>query len=137
MILVDTGAVYAILDKSDANHAQSRDFYRSVAGKKELVIISPVLIESILLLDARLGTGITRRFIESIIKGVFSFQEIGLEEILRAAEIDRKYESAKFGLIDALCFAFAEAQRIKDIFTFDKHFTIYRPSHIRGFNIHP
>jgi predicted nucleic acid-binding protein len=137
MILVDTGAIYAILDKGDTNHVKARQTFRTVAGKEELVVISPVLVESILLLDARLGSHIARRFIEAIVKGIFSYHDVHLEEISRAVEIDKKYKSAKFGLIDALCFAFAEKQNIRDIFTFDKHFRIYKPAHISSFNILP
>jgi predicted nucleic acid-binding protein len=57
MILVDTGALYALTDKNDKNHRQAKKFYSSIVGQEILAISLPVLTESWLLLEARLGFG--------------------------------------------------------------------------------
>ncbi len=137
MILIDTGAIYAILDKNDANHKRAVDLYRSVAGKEELVLLSLVLVETWFLLDSRLGSYVASRFISSVNEGIFSFHEISLDDISRAIEIEKRYKRAKFGLIDSVCFAFAERKNIREIFTFDNHFSIYKPNHVKQFNIYP
>jgi len=137
MILIDTGAVYALSDKNDINHERASQFYKSVAGKKEFVILSPILVESWLLLEARLGNHVAQRFLQSIKDGVFVFREITLDEISRALEIEKKYDTVEFGFIDAVCFAFAENKKIREVFSFDQHFSIYRPSHTKYFIVYP
>lgn len=137
MILVDTGAIYALIDRSDVNHQKARDYYQSIAGKEEMVLLSPIFTESWFLIESRLGSSVARHFVQSVLNGVFAFREIGLDDISRALEIERKYETAHFGLIDAICFAFAENNGIKRAFTFDKHFSIYQPRHVTSFIIHP
>jgi predicted nucleic acid-binding protein len=137
VILVDTGAIYALVDSNDVNHQKARDYYQSIAGREEMVILSPILTESWFLVESRLGPHVANRLIQSILSGIFSFREIGLGELSRALEIERKYKTANFGLIDAICFAFAENNGIKRDFTFDKHFSIYRPEHVKQFIIHP
>jgi len=45
MILVDTGAWYAVCDASDTNHQRAKAFYEKVAGVIPLVTTDAILVD--------------------------------------------------------------------------------------------
>lgn len=138
MILIDTGAVYALVDKNDLNHLKAKNFYEKVIDKESLCICLPVLTEAWLLIDARLGTYFANKVWKAVIDGVFDILQVDIEDMNLAFEIERKYEKAGFGFVDSLCFALCERYKIKKVFTFDKkHFSIYKPSFSKALEILP
>lgn len=138
MILVDTGALYALIDKNDLNHNNARRFYEGVAGKESLVISLPVLTEAWLLIEARLGRYFANKLWQAAIEGVFEILELEREDLKVAFEIEKRYEKAGFGFVDAICFALCEKHKIREIFTYDKkHFGIYKPSFSKSLDIIP
>jgi predicted nucleic acid-binding protein len=71
MILVDTGALYALADRNNKNHRQAKKFYGSIVGQEILAISLPVLTESWLLLEARLGRSVANK-VWGVIEGSLS-----------------------------------------------------------------
>lgn len=138
MILIDTGALYALMDKNDINHSSAKRFYETLAGRDTLSISVPILTEAYLLIDARLGTYFANRLWQSAIEGVFEILELNKNDIRRAFEIERKYQKAGFGFVDSTCFSLCERYRIRKVFTYDrKHFGLYRPTFSRSLDILP
>ncbi|MCL6449140.1 MAG: PIN domain-containing protein [Armatimonadetes bacterium] len=128
MILVDTGALYALVDRNDVNHGEASKFYRGVAGKEILCISLPILTEAWLLIDARLGSFFANQLWKGICGGALEILPLEKEELQMAFEIESKYRDSGFGFIDATCFALCEKYKIRRVFTYDKkHFSIYRP----------
>lgn len=128
MILVDTGAFYALVDKNDINHASARKFYENVVEKKTLVTSFPILTETWLLIEARLGKYFANKLWKSASEGIFEILELQKEDLSRALEIENKYQDAGFGFVDSTCFALCEKHKIYEVFTYDrKHFGIYKP----------
>lgn len=138
MILIDTGAIYALTDKNDANHIGARRFYETVIGKETLSISLPILTEVWLLIDARLGPYFANRLWQSITEGVFEILDLNKSDIHKALEIERRYEKAGFGFVDSTCFALCERYKIRKVFTYDrKHFVIYKPSFSKSLELLP
>lgn len=138
MILVDTGAFYALIDRNDINHRTAREFYKSVAGKKMLCISLPVLTEAWLLIEARLGAHFANRLLKAVCDGAFEILPLGTEELQMALAIDGEYADAGFGFVDSTCFALCERYRISQVFTYDKkHFSIYRPRFVAALQLLP
>jgi len=129
MILVDTGALYALIDRNDVNHAGAKEFYQEVIGKEAFCISLSILTETWLLIDARLGTYFANTFWMSVSQGVFEILEIDRYDLGIALEIEKRYQDSGFGFIDSSSFALCEKHKIQKVFTYDrKHFGIYRPS---------
>lgn len=129
MILIDTGAFYALVDKNDINHTGAKKFYEGIVGKEVLYTSLPVLTEAWLLIDARLGSHFANKLWMSASKGVFEILELERDDLESAFEIEEQYREAGFGFVDATCFVLCEKYKIRKVFTYDrKHFRIYKPS---------
>lgn len=138
MIVVDTGAFYALVDKNDMHHADAKKFYNKVIKKETLCTSLPVITETYLLLDARLGLNVANIFWETINKGIFPILEITSEDLAVALAIERKYKQAGFGFVDATIFALCEKLKTPDIFTYDrKHCSLYKPAFTTSLNLLP
>lgn len=128
MILLDTGAFYALIDRNDFNHKQAKEFYQGVADRETLCTSLPVFTEAWLLIDARLGSFIADRLWQALCDGVFEILPIERGDLQFALQIQSKYTDVGFGLVDATCFALCEKHQIRRVFTYDrKHFSIYKP----------
>ncbi len=128
MILVDTGAIYALTDRNDKNHEQAKEFYASRVRRETLGLPLPVLTESYLLLEARLGHFFANKVWEAAVSGVFELLVPTEEDLETAWRIEQEYPEAELGLVDAVCFALCERYKISKVFTYDRgHFALYRP----------
>ena len=138
MIFTDSGAIYAIFDKRDINHTRASAFFEENTKTQLFIITTPILTECWFLIESRLGRYFSQKFLDSVYSNIFLLKEISYIDFGNALEIDRKYSTAGFGLVDSLSFAFIERNNISEVFTFDrKHFTIYRPSNQISLNLVP
>lgn len=129
MILVDTGALYALGDRSDTHHREAAAFFRRVRPHEVLSIPESVLTEAALLIQARRGMQLVRTLWDDVLGGVFELLPVSDDTLALARAIDRKYADVEFGLVDAVCLALCERHRIADVFTYDRrHFGLYRPT---------
>lgn len=129
MILIDTGAFYALIDKNDSNHAEARRFYERIVGKEVLCTSLPILTDAWLLIEARLGSYFANKLWASASKEIFEILELEGGDLESALEIENKYHEAGFGFVDSTCFALCEKYKIHKVFTYDrKHFRIYKPN---------
>ena len=66
--VVDTSALFALLDRDDAHHEKARDTWVGLlAEEKPLVTTNYVLVESFALIQHRLGLAAIRTFQEDIL----------------------------------------------------------------------
>lgn len=138
MILIDTGAFYALVDRNDINHEKAKSFYKDIIEKDFICTSLPILTETWLLIDARLGSYFADKFMLSIAKGIIEILDIEQEDINKALDIEIKYKEAGFGFVDTTCFALCEKYKIKKVFTFDKrHFSIYKPDFTGSLELYP
>lgn len=124
MILVDTGALYALVDKRDGKHGAARSFIESLSDRDRL----PVLVELWFLIRARKDAATAFDAVERILDS-FDLLPTEAEDLPRAIDIKRTFSDQKFSLVDGLVMAYAERHRIERIFTFDRRdFSVFRPS---------
>jgi uncharacterized protein len=121
-IFIDTSAFYALLDRDDDNHVEAGRAWKDIlGGTNPLVTSNYVLVESLALLQHRLGMAAVRGFHEDIVPLVhieFVASEIhrsGISALLSAAR-------RNLSLVDCVSFEVMRILGIKTVFAFDPHF---------------
>ena len=135
-ILVDTGAVYAIADRSDAWHERVEHFVRTT--REELFVPMSVLPEACYLLHEHLSPKAELAFVRSCAAGEVKVKNLVHRDLVRVGEILQRYADAKLGFVDASVMALAERLDITRILTVDRRdFSIFRPEHCEAFELLP
>ncbi len=110
MIVADTGAILALVNKSDRRHSAVREIYEE--DPDEWLLPWAILPE----VDYLIG--------KDLAEAAFNV-EYGIErDLVRARQIDRKYRALRLGLVDAVVMAIAERLGARAIATLDlRHFS--------------
>ena len=121
MIVADTGAVIALIDRKDRHHRAVRKAFESHAS--DWVLPWAILPEVDYLLGAHVGTAAQDVFLADVSDGGFAVDWGGDEDLDDALRITRQYAALRLGLVDAVVIAVAERHRAKAIATVDeRHF---------------
>jgi predicted nucleic acid-binding protein len=121
MIVADTGAILALLDKGDRHHASVRALYE--ARPDEWLLPWAILPEVDYLVGSELGAVAQEAFLADVAEGSFAVEYGKHEDVVRARAIGRKYRALGLGLVDAVVIAIAERVRADAIATVDlRHF---------------
>ena len=133
-VLVDTGPLVALLDRSDPYHLSCQESLSSLDDS--LVTVWPVVTEAIYMLRAYWRA--QDALWEMIQSGAVQILSLDLDDIPRIRELMRKYRDLPMDLADAGLVRVAERERLRRIFTLDRRdFQVYRPSRIGRFTILP
>lgn len=127
MIVADTGAMLALLDRGDRHHESIRDLY----GAEPSAWILPwaILPEVDYLVATRLGDRAQRLWCGDLATGAFIVEWSKDADLTAAHAIANRYSSLSIGLVDAVVMAIAERLRA-DIATLDlRHFAAVRLQH--------
>ncbi len=90
MILVDTGALYALGDRNDTHHRDATAFFRQTRGQEVLAVPGPVLTEAALLIEAQQGMQPVRALWDDVLDGVFELVAVSGETLALAREGTRR-----------------------------------------------
>ncbi len=119
---VDTSAFLAILDADDRNHITAKQQWIDlVLAEATLVCSDYILVESLALIQHRLGLAAARIFHEDIFPLLTiewvdeSTYRAGIASMLTAARRD-------LSLVDCITFEVMRQLGVQSAFTFDKHF---------------
>jgi uncharacterized protein len=133
-VLLDTGAIVALLDRSEAAHERCAGTLREIHGP--LVTCEPAITESCYLL--RNIPGASEAVVANVTAGLFQvpfpFQRSRQSEAVRS--ILKKYRDRAIDLADACLIRMAEEFATGDILTLDKDF-VYRWGRNKPFHILP
>jgi len=120
-VLVDAGALIALLDRSDGHHEAAA---RSIATLTDtLLTVMPAVTEAMHLLS-RIPRGQDALF-DLIEDEAVSLADLGEPDFRRMKALMRKYRSLPMDFADAALVRVAERERLTRILTFDRHFEIY------------
>jgi predicted nucleic acid-binding protein len=130
-IFVDTSAVYAFISEDDRNHEIARQIWETLlTGEDKLVTNSYVIVESITLIQQRLGMKYVRAFLPQFTP-ILHMDWLGQEQHSRAVEQLLGANRRHLSLVDCSCFETMRRLGIEKAFTFDEHFQE------RGFKVIP
>ena len=128
-LILDTGPLYASLDRSDADHPACRRLIEDAA--EPLVIPAPVLVEVDYWIHARLHTGALTALLDDITAGAYQIEELQGEDYRRVRELCDRYADADIGFVDAAVLAVVERLGEEKLATLDeRHFRSLRPRHV-------
>jgi uncharacterized protein len=117
MIVADTGAVVALLDRSDRHHRDIRAIYdEDPAG---WILPWSILPEVDYLLATHLGDEAEGLFLADLAERRFEVEWGRDDDLARAAALAAQYRHLRLGLVDATVIAIAERVRARAIATLD------------------
>ena len=121
MIVVDTGAMLALLDASEDHHAAVKGLYDE--NPDGWILPWAILPEVDYLVAAHLGAKAQHVFLADLAAGAFSVEWGRDEDLAIARRIHTRYRSLRLGLVDAVVIATAERLKTDAIATLDlRHF---------------
>jgi predicted nucleic acid-binding protein len=123
-LFVDTGAWYALADRSDQHHNEAVEIYpKLLSGNLPLKTTNLIISETYILIRRGIGYQAAIAFLENIASSprvIKIYSDRMLEET--AESILRQYQDQDFSYTDAVSFVVMEHYGITEAFSFDKHF---------------
>lgn len=132
-VLLDTGVIVALLDRSEKFHLACAAAVRELEAP--LITCEAVIAESCFLL--RNLPGASEAIIENVVAGIFQLPFPLSREAAGVKQILRKYRDRKIDLADACLIRLADEFDTADILTLDKDFEIYRWGRNKPFQLLP
>ena len=135
-LVLDTGPLYATLDRRDAHHQSVRTLLQ--ATRERLVIPAPVLVEVDYLLTQRKRPAGMIHLLDDINAGAYSIEELGYDDYRRITYILGRYADANVGFVDAAVLAIVERLNEPKLATLDhRHFGLLQPRHVDALELLP
>ena len=133
-VLLDTGPLVAMLDRSERNHDRCVAFLEGLSGR--LLTTEAVLTEAIYLLrDTPGGPAACLRL---ILDGGATLVPISVANLARCMKLMEKYSDVPMDFADAGLVALAEEVGTNEVFTLDRRgFVTYRLGRKRTFVVWP
>lgn len=135
-LILDTGPLYASLDRSDADYRACRAL---IEGAEEpLVIPAPVLVEVDYWIHRHLHAGVLAALLDDIVAGAYRVEDLAPGDYRRCRELCDHYGDAEIGFVDAAVLAVAERLGEPKLATLDhRHFGMMRPRHVDALELLP
>ena len=135
-LILDTGPLYASLDRSDADHAACRSLIEST--DEPLIIPAPVLVEVDYWINQRLNPGVLVALIADIEAGAYVVEDVTATDYGRIRSLCDRYADADIGFVDAAVLAIVERLGEPKLATLDRrHFGLLRPRHVDALTLLP
>jgi uncharacterized protein len=135
-LILDTGPLFASLDRSDADHSACRNLIETT--DEPLIIPAPVLVEVDYWIHARLHPGVLVALLDDIVAGAYRVEELCPEDYRRVKELCDRYADADIGFVDAAVLALVERLNEPKLATLDhRHFGTMRPRHVEALRLLP
>ncbi len=134
--LLDTGFVYAVINRTERQHEAATKIAREV--REPMLLPTPVIVEVAFLLLRDIGPLAVADFVGGLATTDMQLVDPQVTDYERAAAILRQYNDAHIDLVDSLIVAIAERLDIDLILTLDqRHFRMFRPKHRVAFELLP
>jgi predicted nucleic acid-binding protein len=133
-ILVDSGPLVALIDRSDSHHETCKAILQSLTDP--LLSAWPVVTEAMYLLafSWRAQEGLW----DLLTSQALALAPLEAPDAPRLRDLMHKYRDLPMDLADAALVRVAERERLRRVFTLDRrHFTLYRPARLGRFVIVP
>jgi predicted nucleic acid-binding protein len=135
-LILDTGPLYATLDRDDAAHSVCRRLVD--AANEPLVVPAPVLVEVDYWIKQRLYPSVLTALLDDIAAGAYVVEDLLPGDYGRVREVCDRYADADIGFVDAAVLAIVERLNEPKVATLDRrHFGLLRPRHVDALRLLP
>lgn len=135
-LILDTGPLYASLDRSDDDHSRCRRLIEE--ANETLLIPAPVLVEVDYLIHRSLNPGVLVALLDDIVSGAYEVVNVTAADHQRIAELCDRYADADIGYVDGAVLAVTERLGEPKLATLDhRHFGMLRPRHVGALRLVP
>lgn len=135
-LILDTGPLYASLDRGDADHRACRRLIET--ANEPLIVPAPVLVEVDYWILARLHAGVLIVLLDDIADGAYTIADVQPQDYRRVRELCDRYADADIGFVDAAVLALVERLNESKLATLDhRHFRLLRPRHVDALRLLP
>jgi predicted nucleic acid-binding protein len=122
MILVDTSALYAVIDRDDQNHAAAKATWeRLLQGDETLLVTNYVVVEATALVQHRLGMQAVRMLCGDILPAL-NVHWITEADHVHAQNALLATGRRRLSLVDCSSFHAMRSRMVRTAFAFDPHF---------------
>jgi predicted nucleic acid-binding protein len=121
-VFADTSALYALMDRDDANHDRAKAAWANWPEGLALVTNNYVLVETAALVQRRLGLEALRDF-QSQIAPLLTVEWMTVQSHARAMEAMLTAGRRQLSLVDCASFQTMRGLGLWAAFCFDRHFT--------------
>ena len=122
IIFADTSALFSLLVRDDLMHIRAKENFAYFARHGvQLLTSSFVLVETVALLQSRIGLAPLRDFNAKILP-LLEVIWVNAEWHGRAMQRLLTQNKRELSLVDCVSFEIMEAREIKEAYTFDQHF---------------
>lgn len=123
-VFADTSALYALIDRRDANHAAAREAVgRLVRAGRLIVTTDYIVAETVNLANARGGKTVAVRVLDLIEQSAgIRVEWIGVERFTRTKAFFRKHADHDYSFTDCTSFIVMKEERLQEALTTDAHF---------------
>lgn len=118
MIVVDTGAVFALIDRTDRYHGVIGELYDD--GGADWILPWAILPEVDYLVGRFLGRTPRAHWMQDLADGLFTVEWGTPEDLRRGQELCTRYADLDIGLVDGVVAAVAERLGARAIVTLDE-----------------
>jgi predicted nucleic acid-binding protein len=121
-VFADTSGLYAVFDRDDANHPKAKTAWEAWLHAGELLVTSNyVLIETLALLQHRLGLAAVRAFHEDVMP-LLEVEWVSEEQHRAGIEAALAAARRKLSVVDCVSFRTMRDRGLRTAFCFDAHF---------------
>lgn len=133
-LLLDTGPLVALLDRSEATHNACVAFLKTFHG--QLLTTEPVITEAMYLLSD--SVAFQRTCIDFLVAGQVQIVPASYANLQRVIALMETYHDIPMDFADGTLVAIAEALHLSEVFTLDRRgFATYRFRKTKPFRIYP
>lgn len=126
-LILDTGPLYAALDRDDRHHEDSKLLLDT---QERLVLPEPVLVETCYFLEEHLGPEACSALLRDVAAGAYKVECLTTADYERAADLVDQYAGSNIGFVDAAVAAVVERLQESKLASIDhRHFSMIRFSH--------
>jgi predicted nucleic acid-binding protein len=135
-LVLDTGPLYASLDRSDDDHRACRRLIET--ANEPLIVPAPVLVEVDYWIHMRLHAGVLVALLDDVADGAYVVVDLQAQDYRRVRELCDRYADADIGFVDAAVLAIVERLSEPKLATLDRrHFGFIRPRHVDALHLLP